>query len=149
MFYCLAYSMQCMILNNLRTCKMITQDHYQNSLLLLSYLVINADGKLEKSEIEALKKICEFEDIDESLMTSFLEKVQLMPEKDVYQTGIDEISSCSDPEKIKIFSWLYKISESDGKVDAREVRFLLYAVRSAGIEFDQVMDYARMKPALT
>ena len=127
---------------------MKTDEHYQKSLIFLSYLIINADGVLEQSEIDALRKICQFENIDEEVLDSFLKDVKGYSERQIYEMSIDEILKCSEEDRIKSFAWLYRISEADGKVHAKEVRFLLYATKLLGVDFDDVVNYAQKYPSL-
>ncbi len=127
---------------------MNTSDHYRKSLLYLSYLIINADGVLDESESKALEKICEFEGIEKEMLDTFLEDVKKMTERRVYEISVDEIILCSEEEKVKAFAWLYRISEADGKVHAKEVRFLLYASRLMGIKLDDIIEYSKNYPSL-
>jgi uncharacterized tellurite resistance protein B-like protein len=127
---------------------MLTDNHYKNSLLLLSYLIANVDGILDIQEKIAVKKICEFENISEESLNTFVEKIPSVSERAVYDMGIDEISECTDDEKIRIFAWLHRISEVDGDVHIKEVRFLLYSIKKAGIEFNDVIKTSATLPAI-
>ncbi len=53
------------------------------------------------------------------------------------------INECSLEEKVSAFVQLYKMSEADGRVHIKEVRLLLYSIRQAGIEFDDVVARAK------
>jgi hypothetical protein len=50
---------------------------------------------------------------------------------------------CSDEEKLRAFVHLYKLSEADGQVHVKEVRLLLYSIRMAKIEFNEVVANAK------
>lgn len=127
---------------------MLTDNHFHNGLLLLSYLVIAADGKLDDEEKEALKKICEKENISIEYMNNFLRYAMVLPEKEVYTKGLEEIDHCSHEEKLRAFSWLYRISEVDGMLHVKEVRFLLYSLKAAGIDFDDILAEKEKYPSL-
>ena len=118
---------------------MAANTHFKNSLLLLSYLIMFADGTLDDLEAKAIQKICTHEGISDDELKQFLEEAKNMREKDIYYKGLEEIDFCSDEDKIRIFAWLYLISEVDGNVHVKEVRFLLYSAKKAGIEFDDVV----------
>ena len=123
-------------------------EHYTKSLLLLSILIMGADGILEESEMEAIREICSFENISSDEFEIFFEKFQSYTERQIFDFGIEEVSECSEDEKLRVFSWLYRISEADGKVHVKEVRFLLYIVKKAGIEFNDVIKYTDNLPSL-
>ncbi len=127
---------------------MLTENHYTNGLLLLSYLITAADGILDDREIEALKTIASNENIPEDQLWNFIKYAKALPEKSVYVQGLDEISLCDRDEKLRAFCWLYRISEVDGKVHIKEVRFLLYSVKQAGIEFEDVLEEVEKFPSL-
>ena len=127
---------------------MSTDINYRNSLLYLSHLLMSADDVLEDEEINALKKICQYEGISEDELKGFLADAMNMPEKTVYNKGIEHIDDISDELKTRVFAWLHRISEVDGTVHVKEVRFLLYSVKRAGIEFDDVVKMSGELPPL-
>lgn len=127
---------------------MLSDNPYNNGLLLLSYLVTAADGILDDAEQKALEQIADHENIDRDYLANFIKYAQALPERSVYNQGLDEISKCDRDEKLRAFSWLYRISEVDGKVHVKEVRFLLYSLRQAGIDLDEVIAVKDNYPAL-
>jgi uncharacterized tellurite resistance protein B-like protein len=116
---------------------------YNLGLLNLAYLLISADGVIDEKEKQALKRIKENEAIPDDVFNEFEKGVLVLKERDIYQTGIDNINLCSDTEKIRAFVILYKLSEVDGHVHAKEVRLLLYSIKSAFVEFDDVVSEAK------
>lgn len=113
--------------------------NYQKALLYLTHLVISADGVIDDKEKHALNIIRKSEGISEDAFNTFTSELNGMEEKDVYYNGIDLITKCSDVEKLRAFAWLYKMAEVDGRVHIKEVRFLLYSVKMAGVDFDDVV----------
>ncbi len=113
-------------------------------ILYLMHLLVNADGVIENSENDALKRVKRFEKIPESTLIEFEKSILDKNEKQIYQTGIDFINLCTDDEKLNAFVHLYKMSEADGRVHVKEVRLLLYSIRMAKIEFNEVVDRAKM-----
>ena len=127
---------------------MLTDNHYHNSILLFSYLIINSDGILDVNEKIAIRKICEHENIPENYLLDFIAEVTAHSEREIFNIGHEEIENCTDKEKINVFAWLHRISEADGDVHVKEVRFLLYSIKRAGIEFEHVIEAAKKFPSL-
>ena len=121
---------------------MATNTNYQLGLLYLVHLLINADGVIDEKERSALVKIKTLEKIPDSLFAKFEEEIAVRKEREIYHTGIDLINECSDQEKLSAFVHLYQMSEADGRVHVKEVRLLLYSIRQAGIEFEDVVRQA-------
>jgi uncharacterized tellurite resistance protein B-like protein len=127
---------------------MAFSENYHNGLLYLAHLVISADGIIDENELQALQSIKEKEGISDLVFDTYKSDVQNMREKDIYQKAIEQISTCTDEERLRAFTWLYKISEVDGSVHVKEVRFLLYSVKRANVEFDDVVEAAKEFPAI-
>ena len=117
--------------------------NYHLGLLYLIRLLINADGVVESSENETLKKVKKHESIPEETLVEFEKDVINKREREVYQTGIDYLNRCTEEEKLNAFVHLYKMSEADGRVHVKEVRLLLYSIRQANIEFNEVVAKAK------
>ena len=118
---------------------MTTNKTYQIGLLYLVHLLISADGVVDENEKKALNKIKEKENIPDSLFKEFESQVAIKKERDIYQEGIELLNKCSEEEKLNAFVHLYKMSEVDGRVHVKEVRLLLYSIKMAGIEFNDVV----------
>lgn len=118
--------------------------NFHLGVLYLMRLLINADGVVEPSEYEALSNVKRFENIPEDTLIEFEKDALSKNEKDVYQIGIDYLNKCSDEEKLNAFVHLYKMSEADGRVHVKEVRLLLYSIRQAKIEFNDVVARAKV-----
>ena len=95
-----------------------------------------------KNEKKALSKVKEKENIPDSLFAEFENQVATKKERDIYQEGIEMINRCTEEEKLNAFVHLYKMSEVDGRVHVKEVRLLLYSIKMAGIEFNDVVTRA-------
>lgn len=121
---------------------MTTNKNYQLGLLYLVHLLINADGIIDDKERQALKRVKKVEQIPDSVFEEFENEIARQKERDIYQNGIDMINACNTEEKLMAFIHLYKMSEADGHVHVKEVRLLLYSIRQAGIEFDEVVQRA-------
>ena len=118
---------------------MTTNKTYQIGLLYLVHLLISADGVVDENEKKALNRIKEKENIPDSLFKEFETQVAIKKERDIYQEGIELLNKCSEEEKLNAFVHLYKMSEVDGRVHVKEVRLLLYSIKMAGIEFNDVV----------
>ena len=118
------------------------KENYQTGLLYLAHLLISADGVIDESEKKALLRVKEKENISESLFLEFQKSIEIKKERDIYQEGIELLNKCTDEEKLNAFVHLYKMSEVDGRVHVKEVRLLLYSIKMAGIEFNDVVEKA-------
>ena len=117
--------------------------NYHLGVLYLMRLLMNADGIVDSSENEALNKVKQHEGIPEATLIEFEKDVINKEEKEIYQSGIDYLNLCSNEEKLNAFVHLYKMYEADGRVHVKEVRLLLYSVRQAKIEFNDVVSLAK------
>lgn len=121
---------------------------YQLGLLCLTHLLVSADGILDKTEVDALEIIRGTERISDEVFREFQEIAKRSKEREIYQLGIDLLNRCSDTEKLRIFVMLYKLSEVDGRVHVKEIRLLLYSIKLAGVEFNDVVNRAMAAPSL-
>ena len=121
---------------------------YQLGLLYLVHLLVSADGIVDENELAALQRIKEREGISKETFHEFEEAVKEKKERDIYQSGIELLNQCNDEEKLRAFVTLYKMSEVDGRVHVKEVRLLLYSIKLAGIEFDDVVSQAKSFPSI-
>jgi len=125
---------------------MDSQKNYQLGLLYLVHLLIGVDGVVDENERKALQKVKSKESIPDVLFSEFEKDVREKKERDIYQRGIELINQCNDSEKLNAFVHLYKMSEVDGRVHVKEVRLLLYSIKMAGVEFnDVVLQAAKVK----
>ena len=117
-------------------------------MLHLTHLLVSADGTIDDHEVKALDLIRERENIPPSFFSQFLLSIEGKRERDLFQSGIDAINRCTDEEKLRVFVLLYKLAEVDGRVHLKEIKLLLYALRLAKIEFEQVVTKALATPPL-
>jgi uncharacterized tellurite resistance protein B-like protein len=117
--------------------------NYQLGLLYMVHLLISSDGEVSDLEKRALEVIRKREGIPDTVFDEFEDHIKSKKEREIYQAGIDFLNQCSDQEKLEAFSHLYRLSEADGNVHVKEVRLLLYSIRMTGIEFNDVVDYAK------
>lgn len=122
--------------------------NYNDALLYLLRVIVYADGVFDEDESHAIAEICRLEGISDAYYKDFCNRVEQMSEKELYLGGIDGVQHCTDEEQLKIFVWLYKMAEVDGKVHVKEVRFLLYSIRHTNLEFKDVEKAATDAPAL-
>lgn len=112
-------------------------------LLYLAHLLISADGVIDAKEYHALSKIKEKESITNEDFKKFEEAIVGKKERDIYREGIEMMNNLTEEEKLNAFVHLYKMSEIDGRVHIKEVRLLLYTIKNAGIEFNDVVAKAQ------
>jgi uncharacterized tellurite resistance protein B-like protein len=122
--------------------------NYQFGLLCLTHLLICADGIEHESEIDALKIIKNRAGISDQVFSEFQRLIHAKKEREIYHFGIESLNKCSDQEKLNVFVTLYKLSEVDGRVHVKEIRLLLYSIKLAGVEFNDVVNRAMATPSL-
>ena len=117
--------------------------NYHLGLLYMVHLLISSDGEVSEVEKKALTLIKGKEQISEDLFNEFDQNLRTKKEREIYQLGIDHLNQCTEEEKLEAFAQLYNLSEVDGNVHVKEVRLLLYSIRMTGIEFNDVVDFAK------
>jgi uncharacterized tellurite resistance protein B-like protein len=121
---------------------------YQLGLLCLTHLLVCADGVVDEHETDAIKIIRKKEGIIDPVFQEFEHFIRNKKEREIYQYGIDLINRCNDEEKLRVFVTLYKLSEVDGRVHIKEIRLLLYSIKLAGVEFNDVVNHAMAAPSI-
>lgn len=121
---------------------MESQKDYQLGLLYLIHLLMSADGVIDENEDKALLRVKTKENIPDSILQEFKATVVSKKDREIYQQGIDLINRCSDEKKLDAFVHLYKMSEADGTIHVKEVRLLLYSIKMAKLEFNDVVTRA-------
>ncbi len=110
----------------------------QEAILYLTYLLVYSDGEYDESEKKAIDYIRSQEAISDDDYQKFLLEIDDVSERELYNKGVDLVEACSLEDRLTVFVWLYKLSEADGTVHAKEIRFLLYSLRKTGVDFDEV-----------
>ena len=121
---------------------------YPFGLLSLTHLLIGADGTIDSHELNAMEIIRKRENISDDFFNRFQEYLKDRSERDIFHDGINAINKCTPEEKLKVLVILYKLSEVDGRVHVKEIRLLLYSIKMAGIEFQDVVNKALSTPSL-
>ncbi|MBT1685355.1 hypothetical protein [Dawidia soli] len=122
--------------------------NYHLGLLYLVRLLIDADGITDTMELAALQAIKDRENIPEEIFEQFEEEARGLSYQELYTAGIDLINACSYEEKLRTFGVLYRLSEVDGRVHLKEIRLLLNSIKTAGLEFDAVVNVAKAMPVI-
>jgi uncharacterized tellurite resistance protein B-like protein len=122
--------------------------NYQLGLLYLVKLLIDADGIADEKELEALRVIKERENIPDDIYNTFEFEIKQLKDREVYNAGLAHLHQCSHEEKLNVFTILYKLSEVDGRVHLKEIKLLLYSIKTAGLELDDVVTNAKGTPAI-
>jgi len=120
----------------------------QRAILYLTNLLVYSDGEYDETEKSAIDYIRSQESISDDNYQSFLLEIDGVSERDLYERGVDLVESCSMEERLSVFVWLYKLSEADGTVHAKEIRFLLYSLRKTGVDFEEVKKAASAIPSI-
>lgn len=122
----------------------------QKAILYLTYLIVYSDGEYDESEKSAVDYIRSQEGVSDGDYQQFLIDVQNISERELYERAMAMIDECpSHEDKLSVFVWLYKLSEVDGTVHAKEVRFLLYSLKKVGVDFEEVKEASDKVPPIT
>lgn len=120
----------------------------QQALLYLTHLLVYSDGEYDDDEKIAIRAICEKEGVSDEDYRAFGLKSLEMTEREMFDGGVDLLEDCSDEDKMAVCVWLYKLSEADGLVHAKEVRFLLYSLKKVHVDFEEVKKAASQVPSI-
>ena len=123
---------------------MNTNINYQLGLLHFAHLLANVDGVVDDREKKAMWSIKEKEKIADSVFYEFEKRIATEKEQEIYEEGVALLNSCSEEERLCAFVHLYRLAESDKHVHIKEVRLLLYGIKEAKIEFDDVILSSRL-----
>ena len=118
---------------------MNTRLNFQLDLLHFVHLLANVDGVIDDRERKAMWSIKDEEKIADSVFHEFEKKIQTEKPQKIYEEGVDLLNSCSEEERLCAFVHLYRLAKADQNIHIREVRLLLYGIKEAKIEFDDVM----------
>ena len=121
--------------------------NYQLGLLHFSHLLISIDGFIDDRERKILSNMRIEEQIAESTYAEFEKSILKKTDRQLYVEGIDLLSECTEQEKLCAFVQLYRVSEADGSIHEKEVRFLLFSLKETQIDFEDVLLAARMAQA--
>lgn len=120
---------------------------YENGLLHIVHLLISADGIVHDWERNAFDQIRQHEHISEETFRKFSDGVEGKKERDIYNEGIKLLNSCNDEEKLRAFVHLYRLAEADNNIHVKEIRLLLYSIKLAGVEFNDIVALAKQLPS--
>lgn len=112
------------------------------------HLLISADGTIDDHEVKALELVRSRERISPDFFKNFIESLKGKKDRELFDIAINTINGCTDEEKLHVFVILYKLAEVDGRVHLKEIKLLLWALRLAKIEFEEVVAKAMGTPAL-
>lgn len=124
------------------------EKHYHLGLLCFVHLLIKADGVTDKTELDAFEKIKGGEHISPEAVSEFDKWIAGKSEPEIYRYGLGHLKECTEQEKLRVFAILYKLSEIDGRVHTQELRMLLNTVKTAGVDFNAVVEFARSQPRM-
>ncbi len=120
---------------------------YQMGLLHFAHLLMTSDGVIDERERLALEQIMEEENIQEMILRDFQDNVIHKTEKQIYEDGVELLSSCTDQEKLCAIVHLFRLSEADENIHQKEVRLLFYSLKGTDVDFEDVELTARLVKA--
>jgi hypothetical protein len=102
---------------------------------------------VDERERETIDMIRQEEQIPSEIFQSFVRSISGKTEREVFLAGIDLLGVCTEEEKLCAFVHLYRLAQSDDRLDVREVKFLLYSLKKTSIEFEDVILGAQLATA--
>ena len=104
------------------------------SLVVLSAAVMNADGKVLKSELEYVKKFLKlnFGEVQADQLVLLLREA-LKQQVDVRGVASQIRMNMDHPKRMLLLQYLYGISKADGHVDNREIDLIRLIAKHLGI----------------
>ncbi|HMJ68891.1 MAG TPA: hypothetical protein VK508_08350 [Cyclobacteriaceae bacterium] len=120
---------------------------YSTGLLALTTVLINSDGEISEKELDYVQKIRESESIPDGLFDQIKSAILGKNEREVYQLGIDSLNACTEDLKTRAFVKMYQMAMIDGVIHVKEVRLLLYALKTTHVDINTVMKLAERQAA--
>jgi hypothetical protein len=117
-----------------------TMEKFQQGLLYVAYLLIHSDQEISDNELVYLHKMRVEEGMTDSEFAEHFKSIIGKSDREIYQIGIEALNTCPDEYKIRAFVRLYQMALADKVLRAREVRFILYAIKLANVDIDAVMN---------
>jgi uncharacterized tellurite resistance protein B-like protein len=118
---------------------------YSTGLLALTTVLISSDGEISEKELDYVQKIRESEGIPDSLFNQIRNTILGKTGRDVYQVGIDALNACSEDMRTRAFVKMYQMAIADGVIHVKEVRLLLYAVKTTNVDINTVVALAEQQ----
>lgn len=117
--------------------------NYQLGLLHFAHLLATVDGFIDEREKRAIKNLQHEENIADEVFHQFEKTVSTKSERDLYNKGSELLNTCTEQEKLCALVHLYRMAEADEQLHVKEVRLLLYSLKSTNVEFDEVIFVAK------
>ena len=121
--------------------------NYQLGLLYFAHLLVMVDGYIDDREKDGIKNLIKEEQIPDDVYQNFQKLEKLNSDRELYQRGVDLLTTCTEEEKLSAIVHLYRLSEIDGHVHVKEVRMILYSIKATKIEFVDVELAAKLLKA--
>lgn len=122
--------------------------HYHLSLLYFAHILINVDEVIDSYELKGVQTIVDYENIPIDLYQEYKDNAKHLSEQTIYEIAVDAIRICSHRQKLNTFAWLYRLSQADGNIHDKEIRFLLYSIKYAGIALEDAISCSKTLPEL-
>jgi uncharacterized tellurite resistance protein B-like protein len=124
------------------------QECLAKGIIFLAHLMSVADGARDDTEIRALKRIRNYEDIPVENHQAIQQKMYDLSNEQIYNEGVAALRDCDKAHQLRAFAWLYKIVEVDGNIDVKEASFMLQAINSLGLDLNEVIEESNKIPDL-
>lgn len=118
--------------------------NFQLGLLHFAHLMARVDGIVDKREVTALDAIRREEQIPDGVFHSFESLIATRSNREIYEYGLQLLSTCNEDERLRALVHLYRISAADQTTHVKEAKFLLLSLKVTDVSFRDIELSARL-----
>jgi uncharacterized tellurite resistance protein B-like protein len=118
---------------------MVRNPNFQLGLLHFVHLLVTVDGKVDDRERAAIRAIRKEEEISDDVYAQFEHSIENSNEQEIYSRGGQLLNLCTEEERLTAFVHLYRLAEADTSITGKEVKFLLFGLKTTNLSFEDVI----------
>lgn len=111
---------------------------FQLGILHFAHVLMNVDGSIDQREEDVLNKIKNEEKISDKTFSYFKETVRGKMEREIFEEGVELLNRCTEDERLTAFTHLYQLASADKNFHEKEIRLLMYSLKSTNISLEDV-----------
>lgn len=116
------------------------------SLMYLSYVAMNSDGKIQVQEDRMLNKIFEIENVSKDSIAEFNRHIKTKSLTELRKIGLEGFMNAHRQDQIKTLAWIHKMIYADDEVDVKEAQFLMQSIKPTDISYEELIKVAESLP---
>lgn len=118
---------------------MTRNPNFQLGLLHFVHLLVTVDGRIDERERTAITSIRKEEGISDEVFLEFERSIANSNEQEIYSRGGQLLNLCTEEERLTAFVHLYRLAEADTSITGKEVKFLLFGLKTTNLSFEDVI----------